>query len=240
MAVALVGSLGTVNTGTTTTSPTFAQATTAGNFLVFWASMTNTAGVNLHPTPPSGWDFVLRSSAGSGGLNSAFAAVYCKPFCAAGESAPSITSADAVFSAGALGEFSGVATAPPFLAASNGGAGLGTVTLSRADLASGALLLACDTELLTKAGTITTGQSFNNGAAPSGNLNNDATSTLSHYRYAFGITTGNTVADTNTPSTSTMNLGDWEGVLLSAVPPLFGLVEGYRTVPATIKRASTI
>src|SRR5881396_1735974 len=103
MAIALVGSVGTAVTGTTSVSPTFGQSTTAGNLLIAW--VINDNGVT--PATPSGWTLMAGNGAGDR------ARVYFKPNCGAGETAPTFSEAGATFMAAALAEFSGADTASP-------------------------------------------------------------------------------------------------------------------------------
>src|SRR5438477_5453899 len=102
MAIALVGSLGTPVTGTTSVSPTFGQATTAGNLLICWL-----IGAPNGYTLPSGWSQAASSFDGQTSL------VLYKANCGASETAPSFTTATNTFMAAALGEFSGAATTSP-------------------------------------------------------------------------------------------------------------------------------
>jgi hypothetical protein len=211
MAYALVGSIGTVASSTgATITPTFAQSTTAGNLLIAWIYNSNGNTPTL-----SGW---TRSHA------TTTASIMYKPNCAAGESNPAFNVGGGTNFA-ALGEFSGGATSSPVdQTGSTGNAlGNGTTTASAADTAAGELLVACLAAQLSKTGTDTTTFSFNNGATPTSNLNNDASSVIDHYRFAWGITTGNSAADSNTFTHGSMNLiGDNEIIasfLLAAAGP---------------------
>lgn len=198
MAIALV-SAGTVASGNPA-APAFGQATTAGNLLIAWVSV----GVSgaAFPTCSSGtWTKLAQS--GSGG---SIAQVWYKKNCGAGETAPTFSNAATV--SAAFAEFSGADTAAP--ADQNGGtnsAASPIVAVAGAvDAAAGELLVSAGSWFLSKAATQITSDTYNNGATPTTNLNNDATSIAGHYRYAWGLTTGNAAADQTSQSSDTMNL----------------------------------
>ncbi len=199
MAVALVGSLGalssTISAGSL--SPAFGQTTTAGNLLVAWCygSDTNSKTIN------QGWTFLSTSTAPK---NFAY-----KANCAAGETAPTYTFTAGSVGGIALAEFSGCATSSPFdkTGTGTGGASPVTGTASGADSASGELVLAIVISNLSKSGTDTTAVSaMANISTIVAAGNNDATSAASHLRFAYGITTGNSAADSATGTSTSMNL----------------------------------
>lgn len=205
MAYALVGSVGTVATGTTSASPTFAQATTAGNLLVAWVVYNGSTPI----TSTQSWVFANSDSTA--------AQVWYKANCAAGETAPVFSRTGVTFMAAALAEFSGGATSSPVdrkLASSSGTTPLSLTTLG-ADIAAGELVLGSQKDLLTKSGTVTTSHTYNNGATATANLNNDATSTADHYRFSYGITTGNSAADNISMADNSMNLSGINGTIIS-------------------------
>lgn len=104
MAIALVGSAGTIASGTATTlTPAFAQATTAGDFLVCRAATQGTTTFSISGT---GW---LAASAGNNQTK-----IFFKPNCGASESAPSLTGlSSGVITWADLTEWSAVATTSP-------------------------------------------------------------------------------------------------------------------------------
>lgn len=204
MAIALVGSIGTVATGTTSVAPTFAQATTSGNLLVAWVA-TYSANASISDAT---WSLAVRSNQGA--LRTE---VWYKQNCSASETAPSFTtgSLSSSPSYGVFAEFSGVDKTAALDKTGTGGAGISATSplvaaCSAADSYSGALMVTVGYWALTKAGTATTADTYNNGATPTGNLNNDSTSTQWHYRFAYGITTGNSAADQTSQSNNSKNL----------------------------------
>ncbi len=202
MAPALVGSAGTVVSGSGTLSPLFAQATTAGNLLVAFCA---NGGSNF-TTSATGW---VNSGSHS------TADMWYRPNCGAGETAPTFTHSVVVGSI-CLMEFSGVATASP-LDRHGQGPGLATspqvTTMPGADAAAGELVCSADAVTLTKAATHASSDTFNNGATPTTNLNNDASSIIGHYRFSWGVTTGNSAADTVSVASDSMNLSTIDNVL---------------------------
>ncbi len=118
---------------------------------------------------------------------------------------------------GALAEFSGVLTASPFDQFGNNSSGTSpaTVTLGGTDAQAGQLIVSIQFWRNTKAVTDTTSDSYNNGATPTTNLNNDATSIANHYRFAWGTTTGNSSADTNTVTSGSMSLAEGAHFMVS-------------------------
>lgn len=198
MAYALVGSVGTVATGAGSATPAFAQSTTAGNLLVAW--VVNNGGNSINAALPSGWS--------TASFFSIIGAYVCyKANCAAGESNPTFTNGDVQFVAAAVAEFSGAATTSPVDKVGSVGSGASprVAVNSAADAATGELFLSTGYWLLSKAGTHTTADTYNN-ATPTGNLQNDATSTATHYRFAYGITTSNAAADQDSQTSNSMNV----------------------------------
>ena len=202
MAYALVGSAGSVASGTASVSPSFGQATTAANLLIGWITSYGSGGAIT--TTASGWT-VAHDPGTASGLRGA---IWYKANCGASETAPTFTSSGATGMFAALAEFSGGATSSPIDQHTDSGFGTGspTVTLPGADAAAGELFVTGHALLLSKAGTNTSTDSYNNGATPTTNLNNDATSTANHYTFAWGVTTSNTGADSDTTTDSSMNI----------------------------------
>lgn len=207
MAYALV-SAGSVSSGTTSVTPAFGATTGAAHLLIACVYAAQST-----PTTCSDGSWVKAAEAAFVPVS----AVWYKPNSGSGETAPQFTG----FSTGAisavLAEFSGGATASPVDKTKTSGptSSPSTATMASADVASGELLIASSVDGLSKAGTVTTSESFNNGATATDLGNNDATSTTDHYRFAYGFTTGNSSADANTHSDNSMNLSQMNLVLVS-------------------------
>ncbi len=193
MAIALVGSLGALQSGASPLQAAFGQTTTAGNLLVGWAGH----GAQQVATIDQGWTEILASS-----LN---VHLYYKANCGTGETAPSLTFAGSSYDF-RVAEFSGAATTTPLEGSQEGGTtSPTTVTIAAADAAAGNLLIAATGTVTSKAGTTTTTLTFNNATATdAGNI--DTTSTTVHYRFSYGVTTTNAGADSTTATDSDMNL----------------------------------
>lgn len=208
MAYALVKA-GTVATGTTSVAPAFGQATASGHLLIAWV-VADVAGPNKISCSDPSWNKAVDGILGS--FNGC-TEVWYKPNSGASETAPSFSAITATTMFAAFAEFSGGATSAPVdqtnAARSTVSSSPATATNSAADVALGELLVSCGFWQLSKAGTCTTVDTYNNGATPTTNLNNDATSTAFHYRFAWGTTTGNSAADqdSQTNSSSRINQG---------------------------------
>jgi hypothetical protein len=83
-------------------SPSFGQATTAGNLLIAFLSSISGSATNPFSTGAAGW----QQAAASGGAYQ-WAAIWYKENCASGETAPVFSLSDGIASAGMLAEFSG-------------------------------------------------------------------------------------------------------------------------------------
>jgi hypothetical protein len=201
MAIALVKA-GTVATGTTTISPTFGQTTTAGNLLVLLIAAQGSA--DSTDRTPTGY---TRADGTSG--DQAETNVYFKANCGAGETAPTYTDSGATSIAGVLAEFSGVATTSPLdqhISTSGGITSPQTATTAGADVGATELVLGIDRLVYSMAATKTTTNAFNNGATATDLGNNDGTSSANHYRFSYGINTGNSTADVLTCTFTTTNI----------------------------------
>lgn len=215
MAYALVGSLGSPATGAPPT-PTFGQATTAGNLLVAWVRANGTVTIT---TSSTGWALAAGFVSG--------VRIFARPNCGAGESAPTWSGGNATVM---LGEFSGGATSSPvdLTGTANGATSPQTATGAGADAAAGELVLGCEAIDLSKAGTHTSSITYNNGASSLGDAHNDGTSTTQHYRFSYGITTGNAAADQVGGTSSSMNLLEiqlaFASFKLAAAGPVASLV----------------
>lgn len=214
MAIALV-KLGTATTGTTSVSPTFGQATAAGDLLVAWLSAPGGAAA---PGAPSGWS---TGKVQLDSLNNRYSCIFYKANSGASETAPTFTDGAATFMAAALGEFSGADTLAPLdqSAGANGLTSTQVLTAASADAASGDLVIACDGFAYSMAATKTTSDTFNNGATATDVGNNDGTSSATHYRMSYGITTSNASADTNTVAFTITNVTATHMALASFTVP---------------------
>ena len=206
MAFALVGSLGAVASGNNP-APAFGQATTAGNLLICW-------GKDIDATiSGTGWTLIGTSQAYP---------IWYRMNCGAAEAAPTF-SGGTVSGVVMLGEFSGGATSSALdqqAEGTNSGLSPRDVTNPGADATSAELLICVLSCGLSKAGTHTSSISYNNGATNLGGANNDATSTTAHYRFSYGITTGNSAADVATLTSTSMNISTLWGHLASfKLPP---------------------
>lgn len=207
MAIALVGSVGTLANGTTTVQPGFGQATTAGNLLVGWAfQIAGTGSINVN----QGWSMSPSAALG-------FALAY-KQNSGAGETAPTFSTSSGTptsFSA-QVAEFSGAATSGA-LDQNRSAAGAATpqvTTALAADADAGELVIAMTGVVLSKAGTDTTTLALNNGTITS-TANNDATSLINHFRFGYCVTTSNAAADAATATDTSMNMTSLLAALVS-------------------------
>lgn len=128
----LVGSAGAVNeSSSSTNSPAFGQATTAGNFLSLTVEVTGVLMPAVAINNVSGWILAAGGNAAGASLR---AQIWHKPNCGASETAPVVTTAGNVtHSVCQLAEWTGVAALNPLDAtgtASSGDAGSLTVSTS--------------------------------------------------------------------------------------------------------------
>lgn len=204
MAIALV-KLGTAQSGTGTVSPTFGQATGSGNLLIAW--VVHVAGLSA----VSGWTEVLSASIGT-------VSVFYKANSSASEAAPTFSDGGSgLLITACLGEFSGADTSTP---KDKNGDNFGTAspvvaTASATDTSSGDLTCGVSRFNYTMAATKTTSHAYNNGATAQAVSDNDATSTADHYRFSYGITTGNASADTLTHTFTTTAISQTEAEIVS-------------------------
>ena len=211
MAYAIVGSFGTVASGTNSVAPSFPQSTTAGNLLLGWVIGW---GTSLSVSFSDGNWTLGRSNSST----TFYTAIWYRENCGAGESAPTITVSGGTQANAAFAEFSGGATSSALDKTGQQTTSASSpliVSSLTADTAAGQLYATAFGWLLSKAGTGTTADTYNNGATASGNANNDSTSTANHYRFAYGITTGNSSGDSNSETQSSMNITLGRGALAS-------------------------
>lgn len=230
MAIARVGTAGTVNSGTTTASPTFAQATTAGNLCVAWAASAGTVAM----ASGSGWTLVTPSVAN--------VKIWVKPNCGASEAAP--TFSGTTFTAAVLAEFSGTDTNTTGDNGASGSAGTSSPNVQNDSTGVAqpgeVLLLGGSSLVFSMAATNTTAHAYNNSATtvnPTG-WNNDATSTANHFRFSYGITTsipgGKNNSLTTTFTTTNISTGMHTLAAHEALPtsPTYPWLSMARSAPA--------
>ena len=208
---ALVGSLGAVALGTSTTiNPAWGTGATrtAVHLLVFYASVTG--GTPSSIATPAGWTVLKAAAEGS---NSSAAAIFAKK-AAGADAAPGVT----VVGAGAvmLAEFSGVGIrvdeSGVLTNATNYVNSPGpTLALPAADKVVGELLLAAwgtqSTDGTMPNGTMT----FNNGAAAAGVHGTNGSGV---YSFGWGVTTSKAAADQVSLAAYGVNGGTWSNTLV--------------------------
>lgn len=197
MAYALRGTIGSPNTGSGSVSPTNGQTTAAGNLLIAWVTCD---GADIADSAGSG--YVRATNGGAAGLQ---AEIWYKANSSGLDSTPTFTGTGTLNAR--LAEFTGGATSSPLdQTGSNTGVGGNVVaTAAAADAALGELVIGCSHIFYSMAATKTTTHAYNNGGTATQNVSNDATSTAMHYRWSYGITTGNASADTLTTTFTTTN-----------------------------------
>jgi hypothetical protein len=195
MAIALVGAAGAFSAaGAATISPAFGQGTTAGNLLVAWVGADN--GSNTITTAQAGWVQAVNKAFGAGSTSQA--AIWYKPNCGNTETAPTFTCTAALRMQAQLGEFSGAATTSVVdrTATGSGTASPQVVTTAGVDAQMNELQATAYDWSMT-AGTCTTTDTYGANATAINLGNDDSTSTFSHVRFSYAITTANNIADTD-------------------------------------------
>jgi hypothetical protein len=81
------------------------------------------------------------------------------------------------------------------------------VTNVGVDTTANELFVTCASISMGVSTTQTTVNTYNNGATPT-TTSNDGTSTFYHYNFAYGITTGNAVADSDSIAFATSNCNE--------------------------------
>lgn len=197
MAGALVGTIGAVSTAVVNTAVTPAWGTgesrTAGNLLICWVAGNQVA---TFPTLPTGWSLGDQEATSPPVASS----TVLYKIAAGADAAPTIAAVANVSWSVQLGEFSGLAPSTPVdqdgVASANAISPV-VATSGAADAALGELVIACAAILLSGSFlTIAAAHTLNNGASAV-STNNNSTSTVSHYNFAYGFTTGNSVADSD-------------------------------------------
>lgn len=211
MAGALVGNVGAIATGTTTVTPAYGQATTAGHLLVARICFVGNATV---ATTATGWVQAIKV-ANSTAINSA---IWYKPNSGASETAPTFTVASGTYLAADLSEWSGIATSSP-LDQTTTGTGASTnpfVQATNADAAAGDVQIAALGTSASKSGTLTFTDGWSPAATPAGSAHGTGTtSTTKHAWLTANIGDGSTGFNSVTISTSST----WAMVLATFKTP---------------------
>jgi PKD repeat protein len=215
MSYALVGSKGAVSGSSVGGSVTPAwgsgEGRTAGNLLLLWVEGHLTATL---PSAPAGWSIGARK-AGSGGLCSA--SVFYK-IAAGGDSAPTVAAATGTLWNVQLAEFSGNAMAST-LDQTGSASGTSTpevVTAASVDATPGDLVVVTGVlEFTISVTNPSSTHTLNNGA---GTWTNSSQTGTAHYNFAYGVTTGNSSADSDSYSFDATFVNDEASVLVSFRP----------------------
>lgn len=210
MAVALVKA-GAVGIGTTSVTPAFGQATTAGNLLL--AHIANDGNTSAIATTATGW--TQAGQAHATGVSQR-AALFYKPNCGASETAPTFTGAGANHVHAVLSEWSGANTSAPLdqTGTATGTATPLTVTASGTDGGTGRLVTAAYGWNTTT--SVAASETDSTGFAQ---LVADAASGSQHLGspYSVTVTTGS-AADTNTETESGGTVAVTAAVIASFKP----------------------
>lgn len=208
--IALVGTIGAVTTGASAAAITPAwgagESRTAGNLLVLWLGC-NQSGIAV--VTPSGWSIAHQTTGGAVSSTT----IYYK-IAAGADAAPTVAGVTGGILHGQLAEFSGTASAPlDGHAGANGTASPLVSTNAAVDATIGELMVSCSIADYSTAATKTLTDTYTN-ATPTA-TNDAATSTISHYDFAYGITTANAVADKNSFAFTTTKIGMASSALAS-------------------------
>lgn len=203
MAIANI-SAGAISTVTTTTvTPAFGVATTAGNLLVCIAGF-NSSGAGVLSTSSTGWSQATVSASGTLGCG-----IFYKPNCGSGETAPTISCSGTTIAAlyAELSEWSGVATASP-VDQSLSGSGT-TFSTPGADAAAGELVINLVVALNSKSATYTISPSWTPAGTVTSLNNTGATKALTAFMGSADVTGSlasfDQVSWTCTPSTGVLS-----------------------------------
>lgn len=183
-------------------SPAFGVATSAGNCLI--ATVT-ARGTNIITTTEPGWVEAVTTSA-------AHASIWYKPNCAAGETAPTFTSAVSSEMRAQLSEWHDIQLATPL---DKTGSVVDVtsptvVTAASADTQAGNLVITCYHWLISTTGAVTTADTYGANATAINLGNNDSNAgTISHARFSYANTTGNGIADTDTGTCTATVTASW-------------------------------
>lgn len=148
----------------------------------------------------------------SSGSSSGFNIAYKTALSSGSDATPSFsTSTAATVEFSILLEFSGLETSPALLfqafkSSADGATSPDTETCSATDTEAPCLWLAGGRTRLSMTGTHTSTLASNNVTTVNAITNNDGTSTLIHYRFAWGETTSNASATNVTQTSDSMNI----------------------------------
>jgi hypothetical protein len=172
---------------------------TANNLLILFVGV-NLTSSSSNITDPSGWTVGVKF-ASSGAVTCAN--IYYR-IATGSDTSPTISApTSGARLVGMISQFSGNATSSVLdQTGSNHGTGAYSATAGAADAALGELVCACFAGNLNSNGTITDTYSFNNGATFTA-TNNNSSSSKAHYCLGWGITTGNSAADSVTLGSAT-------------------------------------
>lgn len=203
MAYALVGTAGGLSFASVSpVTPSWGtgETRTAGNLLICWAA-TNSSASNI--ATPTGWSLGFSGTSAS----SLGVAIFYK-IAAGSDAAPSVAFLGTECQA-QLAEFSGNTATPIDQTGTFIGSGVGTTTASTSvlDVAIGELVVAAGAARYSATATKTTSHTLNNGATANNAGNNDTDSTkLLHVRNAWGVTTSNSLVDSDDFTVTTTKL----------------------------------
>jgi hypothetical protein len=176
---ALVGSLGAASVGAVgaAVTPAYGQATTAGNLLVLFVSVTSVATL---PAAISGWT-IAKQQAGT----SCSASIYYKQ-AAGSDTAPTVAAITSGYIVAHLGEFSGVVTSSQVdqTGGANGTSSPTTATQAGTDSVAGDLLIMVGGDLRSVARASNDTWTSNRGTVTLGQSNNGS-SNLRHYSTGY-------------------------------------------------------
>lgn len=158
------------------------------------------------PAAPSGWTLLAQFQNGQ-----AIATIFVRTLTGA-DAAPTVTGIAGVNLSAMLGEFSGVNTTAMVDQQTSGNSFVSplALTLPAPNLKAGELWLSCCVPFYSAAATETFLPNFNNGTAFT--TANGATSTRSHYGFAYAIGNANAAADSYSFGMTTTNLSACPGV----------------------------
>ena len=202
MAIALVGAAGAVSQSASGAAVTPAWGTganrTANNLLICCVTV---AGSVTLPATPAGWTLDANRA------GTLCAALLFIKVATGADAAPTIPAVTGAVISAQLYEFSGTAAVSPH---DRGSTAAGTATPiiatnSAADIQAGSLLMQVGGARNSTARTNTLTHTPNNGAG-STSSNNNAVSTQNHYNYAYGLTTSNAAADSDSMAFGTAQL----------------------------------
>ena len=200
---ALVGSVGAVVTGAsggniTTVAFGTGESRTAGNLLVLWVAGYGSA---TEPTTPLGWSIGKQRTDGTN-----FTCGHFYKIAAGADAAPQLSGIAGTVLIAQLAEFTGNAATPlDQVAGQSGTTSPRTATAASADASSGEGVIYSSAAAYSAPAAATLSQSFNNGVSAQ-STNNGAASTVNHYDFGYGVTTGNAAADSDTYTVTTANL----------------------------------